>query len=79
MLYLRTLRNMLVEILPSICKLNFKPPPIKGFGDITQGTHVFCSFESKKCESKADFTSVWRLLDNKWVVTRALRYGHRDN
>jgi hypothetical protein len=58
---------------------SFKSFPIAGFGAITQGTHVFCSFETKKCEGKADFTMVWRLLDNKWEVTRALSYGHREN
>jgi hypothetical protein len=67
--------NFYRELVPA----SFKAFPINGFGAITQGTHVFCSFETKKCEGKAEFTMVWRLENGKWQVTRALSYGHRAN
>jgi hypothetical protein len=58
---------------------SFKAFPIKSFGAITQGTHVFCSFDTNVCEGKADFTMVWQFVADKKVVTRALSYGHRSN
>lgn len=58
---------------------SFKAFLIQSFGAMTQGTHVFCSFDTNVCEGKADFTMVWQFLDDKKVVTRALSYGHRNN
>ena len=57
----------------------FKSFPIKSFGAITQGTHIFCSFDTEVCEGKSDFTMVWQFEDDKRVITRALSYGHRNN
>lgn len=58
---------------------SFKAFPIKSFGAMTQGTHVFCSFDTNVCEGKADFTMVWQFVDDKKIITRALSYGHRNN
>ncbi len=58
---------------------SFKAHPIKGFGAITEGVHVFCKNKTKECEGKADFVMVWRNVNNKWEITRALSYGHREN
>lgn len=58
---------------------SFKAYPIKGFGAITEGIHIFCQTKTKKCEGKADFVMVWRNVNNKWEITRALSYGHRGN
>ena len=58
---------------------SFKAYPINNFGAITEGVHLFCQVDSKKCEGKANFTMVWRKTGNNWVVTRALSYGHREN
>jgi hypothetical protein len=51
--------------------------PIKDFGAIAQGRHRFCTIDGKKCEGQADFTIVWHKDDEKWLITRALSYGHR--
>jgi hypothetical protein len=57
---------------------SFKAYPIKEFGAITEGVHVFCETKTKKCEGKADFVMVWRNVNDKWEITRALSYGHRE-
>lgn len=51
--------------------------PIKGFGAIAMGTHRFCQFATGECDGIADFTMVWRKLDDGWIITRVLSYGHR--
>ncbi|MCO1334209.1 DUF4440 domain-containing protein [Microbulbifer sp. OS29] len=56
---------------------SFKAYPINGFGAITEGVHIFCETKTKKCEGKSDFVMVWRNINNKWEITRALSYGHR--
>tara|TARA_R110002050_G_scaffold206492_5_gene342484 strand:+ start:1935 stop:2423 length:489 start_codon:yes stop_codon:yes gene_type:complete len=60
---------------------SFKAYPINKFGAITEGVHIFCETKTKtkKCEGKADFVMVWRNVNNKWEITRALSYGHREN
>ncbi len=58
---------------------SFNVHRIKEFGAITEGVHVFCQNKTKKCEGKADFVIVWRNTNNKWEITRALSYGHREN
>ncbi len=58
---------------------SFKAYPINEFGAITEGVHIFCETKTKKCEGKTDFVMVWRNVNNKWEITRALSYGHREN
>ncbi|MBA6329462.1 nuclear transport factor 2 family protein [Colwellia sp. MB02u-6] len=58
---------------------SFKAYPINQFGAITEGVHIFCETKTKKCEGKSDFVMVWRNVNNKWEITRALSYGHREN
>lgn len=53
--------------------------PIKDFGAITEGVHVFCQTDTQKCEGKAKFVMVWRNKDDKWQITRVLSYGHQSN
>jgi len=58
---------------------SFEAYPIKGFGAITQGVHIFCQTKTKKCQGKADFIMIWHNINSEWKVTRALSYGHREN
>ncbi|BFM13378.1 hypothetical protein R50072_35310 [Simiduia litorea] len=53
--------------------------PIKDFGAITTGEHIFCQTKTKTCEGKADFVMVWRNIQGNWQITRVLSYGHREN
>jgi hypothetical protein len=57
----------------------FRAYPVKDYGAITEGVHVFCQSESQKCEGKADFVMVWQYTNEKWRVTRVLSYGHKEN
>tara|TARA_R110002033_G_scaffold31392_4_gene68515 strand:+ start:338 stop:796 length:459 start_codon:yes stop_codon:yes gene_type:complete len=58
---------------------SFNVHPIKDFGAITEGEHIFCHNKTNQCEGKADFVMVWRKVDDKWQITRVLSYGHREN
>ncbi|TRY29622.1 nuclear transport factor 2 family protein [Aliiglaciecola sp. M165] len=61
------------KLLPN----TFQVSPIRGFGAITEGVHVFCQTSSQKCEGKAKFVMVWRDTEGTWEVTRVLSYGHQ--
>lgn len=58
---------------------SLKVSPVKDFGAIATGSHIFCQVGGNKCEGIAEFTLIWRLRDGVWQVTRALSYGHRAN
>ncbi|MDN3637653.1 nuclear transport factor 2 family protein [Simiduia curdlanivorans] len=58
---------------------SFNVSPIKDFGAITKGEHIFCQTKTKVCEGKAEFVMVWKNTGDKWQITRVLSYGHRDN
>ena len=53
--------------------------PVKGFGAIETGSHVFCQLAGKDCEGLADYTIVWHQVGDHWLITRVLSYGHRAN
>ena len=53
--------------------------PIKGFGAIETGSHVFCQLKATDCEGLADYTIVWHQVGDQWLITRVLSYGHRAN
>ena len=74
-----TKNNVCGKYTRKLVEGSFKAYPIKDFGAITQGVHIFCQNETLKCEGKADFVMVWRKVDNKWQITRVLSYGHREN
>ena len=57
---------------------SFSVHPIKDFGAITEGVHIFCQNKTNQCEGEADFVMVWRKVDDKWEITRVLSYGHRE-
>ena len=53
--------------------------PIKEFGAITEGVHIFCQTKNDQCEGKAKFVMVWRKNEDKWEITRVLSYGHSES
>jgi len=73
-----TKKNVCGQFTRKLVAGSFKAYPIKGFGAITEGVHVFCQIKTKKCEGKANFIMVWHNVDHKWQVTRVLSYGHRE-
>jgi len=61
------------KLLPA----TFKVYPIKDYGAIEEGEHVFCQIESGKCEGAAKFNMIWENDDGDWKLTRVISYGHR--
>ena len=76
---LNTKNNACGHFTRQLVEGSFKAHPIKGFGAITQGVHIFCQTQNQQCEGKADFVMVWQHINNDWKVTRVLSYGHREN
>ena len=74
-----TKKNACGNYIRKLVAGSFKAYPINEFGAITEGVHIFCETKTKKCEGKSDFVMVWRNVNNKWEITRALSYGHREN
>ena len=56
---------------------SLKVYPIKDFGAIEEGEHVFCQTESGACEGVAKFLIIWRKRAAGWQITRVVSYGHR--
>ena len=51
--------------------------PIKGYGAIQTGMHVFSHIENGKYqEGTFKFMQIWQKKDNVWHVTREITYGH---
>jgi predicted ester cyclase len=67
--------NFTRKLIPA----SFNAYPVKDFGAITEGVHIFCQIETQECEGKANFVMVWRNINDKWVITRVLSYGHGKN
>ncbi len=55
----------------------FKVYPIKGYGAIEEGEHIFCQIESGECEGAAKFNMIWENDNGDWKLTRVVSYGHR--
>lgn len=51
--------------------------PIKDFGAIEEGEHMFCDVGASTCSGIAKFVIVWHKLPAGWQATRVLSYGHR--
>ena len=51
--------------------------PVKGYGAIAEGEHIFCELASGQCQGAAKFMVIWEQKGDKWHVTRAASYGHR--
>ena len=51
--------------------------PVPGFGAVALGVHVFCPFESGRCEGAGDFLIVWKQDGEHWHATRVISYAHR--
>ncbi|MGV7206344.1 nuclear transport factor 2 family protein [Oxalobacteraceae bacterium A2-2] len=52
--------------------------PVKDYGGIEEGEHVFCQTGSGKCEGVAKFLMVWQHKEGQWRMTRIVSYGHRE-
>jgi hypothetical protein len=51
--------------------------PIKGYGAIQTGKHIFSHSENGKYqEGTFKFMQIWQKMDGVWRVTREVTYGH---
>ncbi len=57
--------------------------PLKGYGAVETGIHLFCSPEDAKKTGKcgdgsgvARFTHLWQNKDGAWQITRVISYDH---
>lgn len=57
--------------------------PLKGYGAVETGIHLFCSPEDAKKTGKcsdgsgvARFTHLWQNKDGGWKITRVISYDH---
>jgi hypothetical protein len=62
------------KLIPNSLKIY----PIKDYGAIEEGEHIFCQVDTGKCEGIAKFLMVWENKDGLWRMTRIVSYGHRD-
>lgn len=65
--------NVTRKVVPG----TFEVYPIKDYGAIEEGEHVFCQIENGKCEGAAKFLMVWENDNEDWKITRVMSYGHR--
>lgn len=53
--------------------------PLKGYGAIEMGVHVFCDPKLGKCgegSGEAKFIHLWQNNDGEWRITRVISYDH---
>jgi hypothetical protein len=57
--------------------------PLKGYGAVETGIHLFCNPKSTETTGKcgdgsgvARFTLLWRNMNNEWRITRVISYDH---
>jgi ketosteroid isomerase-like protein len=65
------------DIRRDLVKGSFEVYPIKDYGAIEIGEHVFCHKENGKDDCGTfKFAMVWRKTDESWKVSRVISYGH---
>jgi Domain of unknown function (DUF4440) len=72
-----TRKNICHKVRRELLPETFRVYPIKDYGAIEEGEHVFCQVDSGHCEGIAKFLMIWRLKGGKWELTRIMSYGHR--
>jgi hypothetical protein len=53
--------------------------PLKGYGAVETGIHLFCDPKLGKCpdgSGAARFTMLWEFRDGVWLLTRVISYDH---
>ncbi len=72
-----TRKNICRKIRRELLPETFRVYPIKDYGAIEEGEHVFCHVDTGNCEGIAKFVMIWHLNGGKWELTRIMSYGHR--
>src|SRR6202162_3339253 len=53
--------------------------PLKGYGAVESGIHLFCDPKIGKCGDESGggrFTMLWELRDEVWMLTRVISHDH---
>jgi hypothetical protein len=53
--------------------------PLKGYGAVETGIHLFCDPKKGKCPDGSGvgrFTMLWEFRDGVWLLTRVISYDH---
>lgn len=56
--------------------------PLKGYGAVETGIHLFCDPKQGKCKDGSGvgrFTMLWEFRDGVWMLTRVISYDHCNN
>jgi hypothetical protein len=56
--------------------------PLKGFGAVETGIHLFCDAKMSKCPEGSGvgrFVHLWQNKDGAWKITRVISYDHCSN
>ena len=65
-----------------LVKGSMEVSPIKDFGAVELGEHLFYvteKGEKEKLSSKAKFVHLWQNKNGSWKITRIISYGHLEN
>lgn len=56
--------------------------PLKGYGAVETGIHLFCDAQKGKCPDGSGvgrFTMIWEFRDSVWMLARVINYDHCNN
>lgn len=60
-----------------LIKSSLEVYPIKDYGAIETGSHVFCHKENGKQDCGTfKFVHIWKKVNNHWKITRIITYDH---
>ena len=65
-----------------LVKSSLEVYPIKDFGAVETGVHLFYVTEKgqkEKLSSEAKFIHLWQKRNGEWKITRIISYAHREN
>jgi hypothetical protein len=72
-----TRKNICGKVRRELVKAALAVYPIKDFGAIETGEHLFCKLDTGKCEGIGKFAMIWQNKDDRWQITRVISYDHR--
>jgi hypothetical protein len=72
-----TRKNICGKVRRELVKASLAVYPIKDFGAVEIGDHLFCKLDTGKCEGTGKFIHLWQNKDGHWQITRVISYDHR--
>jgi hypothetical protein len=72
-----TRKNICGKVRRELVKASLAVYPIKDFGAVEIGDHLFCKLDTGKCEGIGKFIQLWQNKNEHWQITRVISYDHR--